>query len=66
MQCCQMVYFQTKNTNLAKFWRALVCKMCKYPMAIWNILQRLVIFYDYLVHYVFIWYIDSGFGIMCH
>jgi hypothetical protein len=22
-QCCQMVYFQTKNPSLGKFWRAL-------------------------------------------
>jgi hypothetical protein len=33
-------------------------------MAIWNIVQTFGIFYDYLVHFVFIWYIFSGFGIM--
>jgi hypothetical protein len=33
-------------------------------MAIWNILWILGIFYDYLAHFVFIWYIFSGFGIM--
>jgi hypothetical protein len=33
-------------------------------MAIWNILQTFGIFYDHLVHFVFIWYIFSGFGIM--
>jgi hypothetical protein len=38
-----MVCFQTKNTNLGKFWRALD----------WNILWRLGKFYDFLV----IWYI---------
>jgi hypothetical protein len=32
-------------------------------MAIWNILWRLGIFYDHLVHLVIIWYIFSGFGI---
>jgi hypothetical protein len=29
-------------------------------MAIWNILQTFGIFYDHLVHFVFIWYIFSG------
>jgi hypothetical protein len=33
-------------------------------MAIWNILRTLGTVYDYLVHFVFIWYIFSGFGIM--
>jgi hypothetical protein len=33
-------------------------------MAIWNILRTFGIFYDHLVHFVFIWYIFSGFGIM--
>jgi hypothetical protein len=33
-------------------------------MAIWNILWRFGIFYNHLVHFVFIWYIFSGFGIM--
>jgi hypothetical protein len=32
-----MVYFQTKNPNLGKFWRALVWKMLIYFMDIWNI-----------------------------
>jgi hypothetical protein len=31
-------------------------------MATWNILWRFGIFYDPLVHFVFIWYIFSGFG----
>jgi hypothetical protein len=26
-QGCQMVYFQTKNIHLGKFWRALECKV---------------------------------------
>jgi hypothetical protein len=59
-----MVCFQTKNTNLGKFWRALDWKMYIYFMAIWKILRTLGIFYDYLVHFVFIWCIFSGFGIM--
>jgi hypothetical protein len=29
-QGCQMVYFQTKNPNLGKFWRALECKRQRY------------------------------------
>jgi hypothetical protein len=31
-------------------------KMLIYFMAIWNILQTFVIFYDHWVHFVFIWY----------
>jgi hypothetical protein len=58
-----MVCFQTKSTNLGKFWRALDWKMFIYFTAIWNILRTLGIFYDYLVHFVFIWYIFSGLGI---
>jgi hypothetical protein len=65
-QGCQMVSFQTKNSNLGKFWRALPrwenCYI--YDMAIWNILRTFLIFYNYLVHFVFLWYILSGFGIM--
>jgi ABC-type polysaccharide/polyol phosphate export permease len=33
-------------------------------MAIWNNLGSFWIFYDLMVHFVFIWYIFSGFGIM--
>jgi hypothetical protein len=57
---CQMVYFQTKNPNLGQFRGALDWKMYKYFMAISNNLQTFGIFYDHLVHFVFIWY----FGIM--
>jgi hypothetical protein len=38
-QCCQMVYFQTKNTYLGNFFRALDWKMLIYFMTIWNILR---------------------------
>jgi hypothetical protein len=38
-QGCQMVYFQTKNPNLGKFWRALDWTMLIYFMTIWNILR---------------------------
>jgi hypothetical protein len=34
---CQMVYLQTKNPNLGKFWRALEGEMLIYFKAIWNI-----------------------------
>jgi hypothetical protein len=43
---------------------ALDCKMLIYFMPICNILQALGIFYDHLVHSVFILYIFSGFGII--
>jgi hypothetical protein len=56
-QGCQMVCFQTKNLNLGKFWRALDWKKFKYYMDIWNILWRFGVFYNHLVHFVFIWYI---------
>jgi hypothetical protein len=35
-----------------------------YFMSIWDILQTFGKFYDHLEHFVFIWYILSGFGIM--
>jgi hypothetical protein len=34
-QGCQML-FQTKNTNLGKFWRALQMKKLVYALAIWK------------------------------
>jgi hypothetical protein len=34
-QGCQMVYFQTKNPNLCKFWRVLKLQMLVYFMSIW-------------------------------
>jgi hypothetical protein len=44
-QGCQMVYFQTKNHNLGKFWRAMemenigiFCGRLEYITAIWYIL----------------------------
>jgi hypothetical protein len=50
-----MVYFQAKSTNLGKFWRTLDWKM---------LVNFMVTFCNHLVHFVFIWYIYSGFGIM--
>jgi hypothetical protein len=50
IQVCQIVYFQTKNSNLGKVWRALNC---------WYILcilwQFMTIFGDLVV----LWYIFS-------
>jgi hypothetical protein len=50
-----MVYFQTKNPNLGKFWRALHrLEKWIYFMAIWNTLRTFEIFYHHLVHFVFV------------
>jgi hypothetical protein len=60
-----MAYFQTKNTNLGKFWRVLQRKMLVYIMAIWSILRPFGIFMT--IWYIlcsFTWYIFSAFGIM--
>jgi hypothetical protein len=48
-QGCQMVYFQTENPNLGKFWRALEWKRLVYYMAIWNKLWPFGIYYGHLV-----------------
>jgi hypothetical protein len=56
-QGCQMVCFQTKNTNLGKFWRTLDWKMLKYFMGTWNSSWTVEICYDHLEHFVFIWYL---------
>jgi hypothetical protein len=45
-----MVYFQTKNPNLGKFWRVLY--------------GRCGTFYDHLVYSTAIWYIMWSFGII--
>jgi hypothetical protein len=50
-QGCQMVCFQTKNSNLGKFLRALDWKMFIYFMATWN-----------LGNVMAIWYILYSFG----
>jgi hypothetical protein len=56
-QGCQMVCFQTKNSNLGKFWRASEWKMLLHFMIIWNILWPFGIMYGSLVEFVVIWYI---------
>jgi hypothetical protein len=48
-QGCQMVYFQTENPNLGKFWRVLQWKMLIYFMDTWSILRSFVMFYGHLV-----------------
>jgi hypothetical protein len=57
-----MVYFQTKNPNLGKFWRALNRKILTYFMATWNILRTFGMFCDHLENFVLIWYIFFQFG----
>jgi hypothetical protein len=56
-QGCQMVCFQTKNPTLVKISRSSDRKIFIYFMAIWNIGWTYGIFYDHLVHFLFIWYI---------
>jgi hypothetical protein len=52
-QDCQMVYFQTKNPNLGKFWSVLQRKMMVNFMSIWSILLPFRIFYIHTA----IWYV---------
>jgi hypothetical protein len=56
IQGCQMVYFQTKNPNLGKFWRVLqwqdICTLWTFG-----------IFYSQLLYFMAIWYILWLFGI---
>jgi hypothetical protein len=44
-----MVCFQTKKTNLGKFWRVLQWKMLIYFKDTWSILWAFVKFYGHLV-----------------
>jgi hypothetical protein len=53
-QGSQCVYFQTKNPNLAKFFRALYWKMLIYFRAIGKILRTFGKFYDPLLYFVLI------------
>jgi hypothetical protein len=52
-----MLYFQTKNNNLYKFWRLLQWKMLVYFMTIWSILRSFGIFFLHLVYLKDIWII---------
>jgi hypothetical protein len=51
-----MLYFQTQNPNLGKFWKVLQLKMLVIFMSISSILWPNGIFYGHLVHFVVIWY----------
>jgi hypothetical protein len=59
-----MVCFQTKNTDLGKFWRVLQRKMLVYFVSIWSILRALEIFFGHVVYFVVIWYIFPRFGML--
>jgi hypothetical protein len=63
-QCCQMVYFQTKNLNLGNIWKVYISmEAFGIFMAILSILRPICLLYGHLVHmwsfgtYVVIWYI---------
>jgi hypothetical protein len=57
-------FFQTKNPNFGKKFWASDWKIFINFTAIWDILWIFGIFYDHSVHFVFIWYIFSSFGIL--
>jgi hypothetical protein len=45
-----MIFLQTKNPNLGKFWRALeFYDHLEYITAIWNLIRPFGIFYGHLV-----------------
>jgi hypothetical protein len=64
-QGCQMVYFQTKNPNVGKFWSVLgrlenvgiFYGHLEYFVNIWDMVSQLGTFCVHLVYCVFIWYI---------
>jgi hypothetical protein len=57
-----MVYFQTKNPNLGKFWRGLEWKMLAYTISILNICIRAIWYILWpLGNLVAIWYISPPF-----
>jgi hypothetical protein len=62
-QGCQIVYFQTKNPNLGKFWRVFQWKMLLYFTAI--CFTPFGIFYGASAYFLVIWYIFHVFGILC-
>jgi hypothetical protein len=61
-----MVRYQTKETNLGKFWRVLEWKMLVYFIVIRNILRSfgICILWPF-GNVVVIWYIFLRFGILC-
>jgi hypothetical protein len=52
-------WFQTKNPNVGRFWRALEWKMMAYLMDIWDILWPFGKCCDNLVYFLPFWYIVS-------
>jgi hypothetical protein len=56
LQGCQMVYFQTKNPSLGKFWRALY----RFYIVEWKML--VYIWYGHLENFTTIWYTFGVFG----
>jgi hypothetical protein len=56
-------YFQSKNPNLGKFWRALEWKSLVYSLALCNILHPFGIYYSYLLNFMAFWW---QFGIFPH
>jgi hypothetical protein len=63
MRGCQMVYFQTKNPNLGKLWKALEWEMLVYFMPNWYILCPIGIFYAQLAYFMPNWHILCPIGI---
>jgi hypothetical protein len=62
-QGCQMLYFQTKFTNLDKFGRAFEWKLLVYFIKILNISCPFLYFLTF-GNFVVIWYIFPTFGIL--
>jgi hypothetical protein len=56
--------FQTKNSNLCKFWKVLIWKILEYFMTLWFILGPLEIFHGHFGIFCGNWYIFSCFGIL--
>jgi hypothetical protein len=52
-------YFQTKKSQFGSISEGLRLEKMDTFSAIWNILRTSVLFYDHLVHFVFMWYIFS-------
>jgi hypothetical protein len=61
---CQTVYFKTKNQILSKCLGALDWKMLIFLWPFGIYLEYNMDTWEIFVHFVFIWYIFSGFGIM--
>jgi hypothetical protein len=59
-----MVYLQTKNPNLGKFWILLQRKMLVYFGQFGQLSRHLKSFTSILVYFVVIWYIFPVFGMV--